>query len=402
MTLIVQIVLGLLVLVGLATIIMSSKNWHWTQLVLVLSIFFAAIGVLFLGADTLRIHKNLRTNIPRLEKQLTSYQKQNKDLLNGTGDQLGILELDHRLQIVARERGRVWRGVVFSGQVDPQGRVTIEINKPSPHGLEQDAILYAFEAGNPNMADPASGAQYLGEFRVAEVQAGGAMLDPILLIDKRAGQRLAASERPWSLYETMPIDRHRLFAGRPEAELRAMLPAESAEEYLRHGTKATDDDDQWHVTGLDEDGQRVGPDNIDSAVKRLYDRSLRDYAFIFNQLASEKVVALAKQRAVTEDNTKLDKALAGAKKTGLFRQRQLDSFSNDLAGMKQDRTAIESLSAEVRGLLQNFQQRIEIMRQTNSDLARQFTEQQLGMVMHINQVAPAPATFPATSPFSGN
>ena len=383
MTLIVQIVLGLSVLVGLVTIIMSSKNWHWTQLVLVLFTFFAAIGFLFLGAETVRIHQNLRKGIPKLEKQLAGLEQQNDRLLHGSGDQLGIAKLEHHLKIVTRERGRVWRGVVPSGQVDPQGRVSIEITKPSPHGLEKDAIVYAFEMGNGNAADPAGGKQYLGEFRVAEVQEGGASLDPILLIDNRAGERLAGSEGPWSLYETMPIDRHRLFAGIPEEALRQMLPDESVEEYLRHGTEATPDDDEWHVTGLDEDGKRVGPDNIDSAVKRLYDRSLRDYAFIFSKLAGQKVVTLARQEAVAKDNDKLVKSLAGAEETAKFRQKQIDALNADLAGMKQDRKAIESHRDAVVGLLGNFQGLLQSYRQANSGLAQQATQRQLGLTGYI-------------------
>ncbi len=391
MTLIVQIVLGLSILVGLATIIMSSKNWHWTQLVLVLCIFFTAIGFLFLGAETVRIHQNLRKGIPGLEKNIANLERQNGELLHGAGEKPGILKLDHQLKIVARERGRVWRGVLPAGQVDQQGRVSIEIAKPSPHGLEKDSIIYAFETGEPSAADPAGGMQYLGEFRVTEVQEAGASLEPILLIDNRSGERLAASEGPWSLYETMPIDRHRLFANYTEEQLREMLPPESVEEYQRHGTEATPDDDEWHVTGLDENDERVGPENIDQAVKRLYDRSLRDYAYIFNQLAGEKVAALAKQRAATNDNAWLVKALAGAEETGKFRQQQIEALDRDMAGMKQDLAAIVSHRDAILGLLANRLEFITSYRQANSALAKQFTENQLGLVQDINRASPAPA-----------
>lgn len=383
--------LGLSVLVGLVTIIMSSKNWHWTQLVLVLFVFFSAIGVLVLGAETVRIHQNLRKSIPKREANLARVLNQNDELLNGAGEKLGILKLDHRLKILTRERGRVWRGAMPAGQVDQQGHVSVEIAKPSPHGLEKDAIIYAFEEGNASASDSAEAKQYLGEFRVTNVQDGGATLEPVFLIDNRAGQRLAASQGPWSLYETMPIDRHRLFAGFPEEALRAMLPAESVEEYIRHGSEATPDDDEWHVTGLDENNERVGPDNIDQAVKRLYDRSLRDYAFIFNEIAGEKVVALARQQAVTEDNGLLVKALAGAEETGKFRQQQLDALNTDLTGMKQDLAAIQSHRDAVLGLLSHFQERIEGYLQANSSLAQRFTQQQLGLTSLINSVAPAPS-----------
>ncbi|MGI9429002.1 MAG: hypothetical protein ACR2NM_10110 [Bythopirellula sp.] len=390
MTLIVQIVLGLAVVVGLVTIIMSSKNWHWTQLTLVLFIFFAAIGFTFLGAETVRIHQNLRQGIPRLEEQIATLVKQNEQLLHGSDDQPGIQELDHRLQILTRERGRVWRGVQPGGPVDAQGFVSVDIPKPTPHGLDKDAIVYAFETGPPNAAAPAEGRQYLGEFRVIEVQGGGVRLEPILLVDNRVGQRLSASDGPWSLYETMPIDRHRLFAGIPEEAIRQMLPAESVEEYLRHGSEATADDDEWHVTGLDDNGERVGPEKMDQAVQRLYDRPLRDYAFIFNKLAGEKVVALARQTAVKEDNSKLLKAQKAAESTGAFRQRQIELLNVDLTGVKQDRAAIEAHRDAVLDLLAHFQERIEGYREVNASLAEKFAQEQFDLASYINSVAPAP------------
>ena len=391
MTLIVQIVLGLLLLVGLATIIMSSKNWHWTQLTLVLCIFFAGVGFLFLGAETVRVHRNLRAGLPKLQQRITSFDQQNDELLNGSSDKPGILELDHRLQIVTRERGRVWRGVMPAGQVDPKtGRIAISIAKPQPHGLEKGAIIYAFATGNPDMGDPSNGMQYLGEFRVLEIQADGATLEPILLIDNRMGKRLAGSEGPWSLYETMPIDRHRLFAGYTEEQLEGMLPRESVEEYLRHGSPANADDDEWHVIGLDADDQRVGVDNIDQAVKKLYNRSLRDYAYIFSKLAGEKVKLLAKQEAASEDIARLVKSLTGAEETGQFRQKQIDALGNDLTGMKADLTAIESHRNAVLGQLRHFQQRIDDYLADNSVRAKALADRQLGMLNYINSSAPAP------------
>jgi len=388
MTLIVQIVLGLAILVGLVTIIMSSKNWHWSQLVLVLFIFFSAIGVLFLGAEVLRIHKNLRAGIPRLESQITSVEQQIADLRDGTGDTPGIMELEHQLGILSRERGRVWRGVLPAGQVSPQGQVAVKIEKPQPHGLEQDAIIYAFQAGEPNLSDPAAGAEFLGEFRVSEVSDDGVTLDPVLLIHNV--QRIAEADGPWSLYETMPIDRHRLFAAFTPEQLQNMLPAASVEEYVRHGTPAEPDDDQWHVIGLDENGQRVGPENMDQAVKKLYDRTLRDYAFLFGELAVEKVETIAKAAAIAQDIEKLKIALASAEETGQFRQQQIDATNKDLSAMKADLAAIQEHRDAVVSQLEHFRDSITAYREANTALARQLTEQQMGMVRYINQSAPAP------------
>jgi len=391
LTLIVQIVLGLALLVGLVTIIMSNKNWHWSQLVLVLFTFFAAVGFLFLGAETVRIHKTLRANIPSLKTQIAGLEKQNDELLNGSTAKPGIRELDHRLLIAARERGRVWRGVAPAGQIGPQGQVSVEIANPQPHGLEKDAILYAFEAGEPDAADPASKAQYLGEFRVSGMQQGGVALEPVQLMDNRASGRLAQSQGPWSLYETMPIDRHRLFAGFTPEQLQSMLPSETVDEYVRHGTEATDDDDEWHVVGLDADGRRLGPENIEQAVKKLYDRYLRDYAFLFGELASQKIVTIAKQAAVAQDNAKLTQALTSAQATGEFRQQQIAAYGNDLTSMQQDLAAIQAHRDAVLAQRDHLRQRNHDYQQANSELAKQLTEQQLGLARYIDGRSPPAA-----------
>ncbi len=389
-TLVFQGVLGLALLVGLITIIMSSKNWHWTQLTLVLFVFFTGVGYVFLAAETFRIHKNLRAGISGLQKQIDDLEKRNDDLVNGVGDSRGIVELEHRLQIVTRERGRVWRGVVPAGQMGPQGEVPVQIAKPNPHGLEKDAIVFAFEAGNPVTEAPVNGPQYLGEFRVREAQEGGVLLESVLLLGNRERERLARSQGPWSLYETMPIDRHRLFTGIPPESLARLVPEASAEEYLRHGTEATDNDDEWHVIGVDANGKRVGPENMDQAVKMLYDRSLRDYSYIFNKLASETIVAVAKQAAVKEDNDKLAKSLAGAEETAKFRQQQIEALNRDVAGMKVDRAAIEEHRDVVLNTLDHFENRIEGYLRANSELAQRLTQRQLQLESYINSVAPAP------------
>lgn len=390
MTLIVQIVLGLLLLGGFAGIYLSSKNWHWTQLVLVMFTFFAAIGFLVLGAETVRIHKNVRGGLHNLEKRIADTEQRNATLVNGSGDTLGIPALENRLRILTRERGRVWRGVMPAGQLDAQGRVTVDITTPSPHGLTKDTILYVFETGNPNNDNRADGPQYLGELRVLDAQADGVTLAPVQLTSNI--QRLAASEGPWSLYETMPADRYRLFAGLPEDQLRAMLPAESVEEYIRHGSKAEPDDDEWHIAGYDEDGQRVARNSINADTTKEFHRGLNNYAFIFNTLSADTIVTLAQMAAVQADIQKLQQAQESAIKTGEFRQEQIDTVSLDLAGMQQDRAAIEAHLSGVRTRLEEFEKHIESYRQANSDLDKQFTQRQLSMLEYINSVSPAPGS----------
>ena len=257
--------------------------------------------------------------------------------------------------------------------------------------MEVDAIVFAFESGEPNPQNPGEAPQYLGEFRVAEVNEGGVVLQPILSLDRYSGERLTRSRGEWSLYETMPIDRHELFARFSDEELSNILPGASAEEYIRQGTPATEDDDEWHRKGYNEEGEVVGPENPEQVVKWLYDRPLRAYDYLFGELARELVVKRASIEAVTEDNTKLEAALKSAEELGVFREEDIEARSKDLAGMKRDREAIEEHLNQVQQLLSNAQELIDDYRSKNLSMAVLLKKRQLQLLQMIDSIAPAPS-----------
>jgi hypothetical protein len=196
----------------------------------------------------------------------------------------------------------------------------------------------------------------------------------------------------------MPADRHNLYADFTEEQLRQMMPEQSVEEYVRHGTEATPDDDQWHVIGLDENGERVGPEQMDRAVKRLYDRPLRDYAFLFEEFAREKVVAEADRKAVVEDNAKLEEALVSAKGLAQFREAEKTALDSDLEGMRQDRAAVEAHRNRLLQILSTAQRKIEMLLADNSARAQELTERHLRWIDQINRAAPAPEGLDTLSP----
>lgn len=434
MTLALQIVLALVVLVGLITTIMSVKNWHWAQMLLLLGIFFSALGTLVLGMEVFRIHRNLRQGIPAKEVQLADVRAEIEALQRGTRDATLAARVfapeeppfdfeaegempsanvwSKRLQSMARNRGRVWRGVQPTG-FDPQtGRVVVNVAEPKPHGLTKQSIVFAFEQGEPNAAEPAKGPRYLGEFRVVETQPDTVQLEPVLKLDVAPGavpawfpqlqaarlQRVAQSKGPWSLYETMPADRHELFANLTDEQLKQMLPASSVEEYLRHGTPATDDDDQYHRAGYDEQGRRLGPDDLDKAVKTLYDRQLRDYAYLFAELLRRRVVMTAQHSGLTEDIAKLKAANANGLKLSAHRQAEITGLTGDLQHMQRDQQAIESLLSKITAQLEFARTRTAELLSENLRVAADFAQRQLALLNAIDtaQAATGPAVAGAT------
>jgi hypothetical protein len=195
-------------------------------------------------------------------------------------------------------------------------------------------------------------------------------------LDDFERKRLAASKGPWALHETMPVDQEKLFAGLTEEQLRKWLPAKSVQEYLRHGTVAGPDDDQWHRMGVDEEGKPVGPDNMDKAAKILYQRRLRDYSVEFDELARERVVLLANIAGVTKDNERLKAALVSAKALRAFREEEKRKLSIDLAGITKERAAIEKHLAQVQQELAAARQELAAKLDENARLAEQLSRLQ--------------------------
>lgn len=420
MALVIQIVLAVVVLLALVATFLSAKNWHWGQVVLALGLFLASTGYAILAADTIRIHRNLRTNIAKNQAALADFQRSNNALQRGTNDEAtmrkalpadspqlelsreesagwmpGINQLQHRMHLMTRLRGSAWRGVMPAGPLGENGQIEVTIPNPKPHGLAKDGIVYAFEAGNPTTANPSEGPQYLGEFRVLSVTDSGAILTPTLRLDRRAGERLSQSQGPWNLHETMPVDQHKLFADLPEEKLRQWLPSASVQQYIRDGTPATEDDDPWHIAWFDAEGKRIGPEAVDPKENTpKYDRPLRDYALMFSELARERVMRITEAKALTADNQKLQTTLASAKQLGKLRGQQQQELSKDLAGMRTDRDAIEALLAKIQHLLSQATTALDQKLATNARQASQYTAAQMDLKQQIDQFAPAPIGGP--------
>jgi cell fate (sporulation/competence/biofilm development) regulator YlbF (YheA/YmcA/DUF963 family) len=393
LALVLQILLAVLLIAGLVTAALAFTRWHWGLALIALFLFLSGVVYLYLAAETIRIHRNLRAGLANLERQVEDFQERNYNFLHGDGtDAPGIVQLTHQLQMKTRERGRAWRQVAPAGQLDNQGRREVTIPSPTPHGLQADTIVYVFEAGKPNPADPAAGQQYLGEFRVVESKETGVVLEAANVLDNRTGERLARSQGPWNLYESMPVDRYSTFAGMDEAELRGRLPESIVEEYLHHGQEATPADDPRNVVGFDENDQRLPFGELNNAVRKVYQRPLRDYAYLFSELIKDKIVLMARIDAVREDNAKLEAALASAEKLSGFREEQKELMKSDLAGMQQDRKAIEGHLQALRQQLENARKLVEDLLAANSALATELAERESALREMIDAIAPTPAT----------
>lgn len=454
MALVLQIAVLLVVLIGLITIIMSIKNWHWAQMVLVLSIFFMSLATLFLGMETFRIHRNIRKAIPGLEKKIADVEEENRalqfgarnddpavmriwtaEIFNGEppydveaeGRMLSTTAWTTRLQDLARARGRVWRNAIPAGFDQKTNRVAVTIAPqqqspptdpdlaaaeppadpaaapaaapaaPQGHGLTVDAIVYVFENGAPNPAAPDQGAQYIGEFKVVQANDVGVMLEPVQALNQFTGNRLVksiqaaqAQKVTWSLYELMPADSHELFAKLDEAAKRSLLPATSVEEYIRQGTPATDDDGE-DVAYFDEAGNRLGPDDQAKATEKRYDRPLRDYGYLFAEQMRERVVMEADVAALKQQIADLATAQANAKKLEAHRTAERTALQQDKKSMERDLAFITKLLATINSQIANAKSQVSDLLTANASMAQSLIDKQLAELKTIDERSPAPA-----------
>lgn len=390
---IIWIVILVLFIVSLVAAYFGSRYWHWAHVTLLVFIFLSAVGYFVLAAETLRINAILRKQVNQLTQQVAQVNASIEALDRGTSNmqvinQLAglevnmpegaekipsIRELQHQLHMMTRLRGLVWRKVTPNAFDAQTG--TLQVTIPTP-GLAANTVLFLFEEGPVNPEDPSQGAQYLGEFRVTAVNGQQVTLATVNELDDYEKQRLVNSRTTWSMYENMPADQLELFTGLSEQQLRRLLPESSVEEYLRQGTPATPDDDVWNIVGFDAEGNRVKPDDLDKAVKKTFQRRLRDYAAEFSALNRQRVTLLANVEAVKLDNDRLQKALASAKRLESFRTEEIRKLEIDLAGVKKEREIIEGHLAAVESELAAARKFLDQAIAENRRLADELTQRE--------------------------
>jgi hypothetical protein len=261
--LIVQIILGLLVIFFFVTVFFSTRTWRFPHVAFFVLCFFGSAVFVVFAAMTLKTHKNWRTEVNRMAKDLETQTAIKEQLQHG---EITAVQQEANLRSVRAEigrilldRGRVWRGTQ-PGNFDGTS-VTVQTAAAGapggPAGAEPEpekTIVYAFKEF-PNADNTLFlPSLYLGEF-AATVSGGTIVLTPTLPLDAVQRQQIAINDATWALYEVLPIDGHEFFAGLSDAELRALipqgnLPAEVYDDlitsYLRTGGPATDDDPPEH------------------------------------------------------------------------------------------------------------------------------------------------------------
>ncbi|MEO0530815.1 MAG: hypothetical protein AAF266_09625, partial [Planctomycetota bacterium] len=125
----IQILLGVTTLAVLVLAFLATKVWHWAHVLVLVAFYFASIGYLILAARSLEQRLEFQQRIAKAEADLEQQVELNDGLQRGTtessvknrlagrdvlaadtdGPMPGTVDLEHRLRLKSRMRGRVWR-----------------------------------------------------------------------------------------------------------------------------------------------------------------------------------------------------------------------------------------------------------------------------------------------------
>ena len=127
----------------------------WNKVLLWL-IGLSSLGLLIMAARAFQAHAYWMDTAQKLEKSIDRVKDENRLLLVGDKENLGINKERVLLHKLLVDRPRVWMNCV--AQV-PKGAATINvaIDMPGPHGIIANNTIYAFEAAFRRRTGPILG-----------------------------------------------------------------------------------------------------------------------------------------------------------------------------------------------------------------------------------------------------
>jgi hypothetical protein len=335
----------------------------WNKVLLGL-IFVASLAFFYLATRTLKTHQYWRELARRFEQRIKQVDKESADLLSGN-PQLGadakcIEKYQSELTQLLTDRGRVWYNCTPQ-KAKPTGEISVATSQPTPHGIADKTVVYAFEQDEADKSG-----RYIGQFVVSEVGDKQVGLKPARELSPRELQRLTTSHGSWALYERMPFDNHQAFAALGEAEKKAMLPAATVTEYLKDGQPADPNDPKQRVA----DGKYV--------------RQLRDYRILFERHDIERTELSDLCDAGERDKGYLLAAAANAKKEVEFRNQEIAQLKAALQRDHVEATAVIALHNSLQRKVTDLTAGVAQVIATNKSLAAGIAKIQLEAARRID------------------
>jgi septal ring factor EnvC (AmiA/AmiB activator) len=216
-------------------------------------------------------------------------------------------------------------------------------------------------------APTAQKGQFLGEFKVTAVADKQITLEPAFKITKMDLDKLAQAKRPWDLYDSLPHDNHEILSQLSEQDKKAMLPADSAAEYIDDGKQAA---------------QGAPPQQI---VDGKYVRPLRRYDYLFDMYRLKITELVDKEEADKRDKQMVDDTLADAQRQVQFYQDQVKVIKIILAKIERQRDAVKAHLDKLKEKFAEAKSAVADLIKNNKAMAGQIAKIQLDATRRIDE-----------------
>lgn len=330
-------VAGIIVLVAGGLCWLCLKTWRWPNVVL-LFLNICAVAVFgYLAGYTLKVHSAWRTVVNKQTAELAQLTETHERLLNGqraANDEFekGVRQLQQEVRDLMVRRGPAWFEVAVARKPGADGATDLSIETPSPHGLSENAIVYAFDL------EPGSeGGRYLGEFKVTKAAPDQPILSiaPTTELTPEELATLGKARAEWMLYQKMPADENEVFT---------LLTDEQAEELL------TEDMAEFRK------GER-SPEEF------------HDYVYLFHQ---HKLQRKLLQQEMVEIQDRIERLVESeARNQGKikYRQGELAELKDDLAGFETERTTVADFLKQLQAKDTTLAEEVAKLRKDNAEMA---------------------------------
>ena len=340
----------------------------WNKILV--GVLIALSPVLFYtAARSLRTYAVWQDAVRQYEKRID----EKKAELAKTEPSVGRLHV--QLHGVLADRRRAWfkcepKLPVKIGRDDGSAEVSVAIDMMS-HGIAKATVLHVFETPSES-----GKSRYLGEFTATNVADKQVTLVPTSKLTGQDLDLLEKAKRPWTLYEILPHDNHEIFASLSDAQKKTILPAETAQEYLKDGKPAEAADPK----------DRIGKDGN-------YVRQLRDYGFLLNTERQKALVLRESIVLIERDNKQLAEAVDDAKKEEEASAKDVARAKEELKDREYERDAVAAYFKNLENAIADVQAAIEKLVKNNQVMAGRIAKYQLEAAERIDQRTRAMAQF---------
>lgn len=213
-------ILGLIFIAMVVLTVMSVKDWHWLNPVLLILIFIAGSAGMIGMAQTLHLRTEAQAKLASLTKRADTAEANQQMAVYGDVNSTeygpeSLRGVNQQVNLMMIGRGRTWEGGTVAnnnGDIEftfPVVQGAVETEDQNLENVE----LFAFAEGQlqigPDNLPVAAPISFVGKFRVVQQSTTRLVLKPSIPIANFA--LYAQPATTWTLFERMPFDRHGVF-----------------------------------------------------------------------------------------------------------------------------------------------------------------------------------------------